>query len=128
MQHQSLRSSSRWSTPIDRDRLTTGLRILVAIPILIVLGAVSGAGGWESSADDAQNAAAAAGGLLFCGPLLLILFRQVPAVVVRLEPGAAALRQPGGRLPGVDGRPLPRPPTNTSRSTSTTPTRTPSAT
>jgi hypothetical protein len=58
------------------DRLTTGLRILVAIPILIVLGAVSGGGGWESSAEDAPSTAAAAGGLLFCGPVLLILFRR----------------------------------------------------
>jgi Domain of unknown function (DUF4389) len=57
------------------DRLTTGLRIVVAIPILIVLAAVAGGGGWESSSDDAQTAAAA-GGLLFFGPLLMILFRQ----------------------------------------------------
>jgi hypothetical protein len=57
------------------DRLTTGLRILVAIPILIVLAAVAGGGGWESSADDAQSIAAA-GGLLFFGPLLMILFRK----------------------------------------------------
>ncbi|HEX5877543.1 MAG TPA: hypothetical protein VF468_04340 [Actinomycetota bacterium] len=33
------------------DRLTTGFRIVVAIPILIVLGTVSGGGGWESSYD-----------------------------------------------------------------------------
>jgi Domain of unknown function (DUF4389) len=58
------------------DRLTTGFRIFVAIPIVIVLGTVSGGGGWESSADDTQNVAAAAGGLLFFGPLLMILFRQ----------------------------------------------------
>ena len=31
------------------DRLTTGFRIVVAIPILIVLAAVAGGGGWESS-------------------------------------------------------------------------------
>jgi hypothetical protein len=57
------------------NRLTTGFRIFVAIPILIVLTAVAGGGGWESSSDDAQTAAAACG-LLFLGPLLLILFRQ----------------------------------------------------
>jgi Domain of unknown function (DUF4389) len=58
------------------DRLTTGFRIVVAIPILIVLATVAGGGGWESSSEDTGNAAAAAGGLLFVGPLLLILFRQ----------------------------------------------------
>jgi hypothetical protein len=58
------------------DRLTTGFRIFVAIPILIVLGTVSGGGGWDSSYDNTQNTAAAAGGLLFFGPLLMILFRQ----------------------------------------------------
>jgi hypothetical protein len=57
------------------NRLTTGFRIFVAIPILIVLTAVAGGGGWESSSDDAQTAAAACG-LLFLGPLLLILFRR----------------------------------------------------
>jgi hypothetical protein len=58
------------------DRLTTGLRIVVAIPILIVLGTVAGGGGWESTADGTRNAAAGVGGLLFLGPLLLILFRR----------------------------------------------------
>src|SRR5947209_14354640 len=45
------------------NRLTTGLRIFTAIPILIVAGAVGG-GSYAS------------GGVLFFGPLLLILFRQ----------------------------------------------------
>src|SRR5947209_20382205 len=45
------------------NRVTTGLRIFTAIPILIVAAVVAG-GGY------------AAGGLLFFGPLLLILFRQ----------------------------------------------------
>ena len=57
------------------DRLTTGFRIFVVIPILIVLGTVSG-GTWQWSTDGTQEATAAAGGLLFFGPLLLILFRQ----------------------------------------------------
>jgi Domain of unknown function (DUF4389) len=57
------------------DRLTTGFRIFVAIPIVIVLGTVSG-GSWEWSYDNTRSAAASAGGLLFFGPLLLILFRQ----------------------------------------------------
>jgi Domain of unknown function (DUF4389) len=58
------------------DRLTTGFRIFVAIPILIVLGAVSGGGEWQWDSGNADTAAAGAGGLLFFGPLLLILFRQ----------------------------------------------------
>ena len=62
------------------DRPSTGFRIFMAIPILIVLGAVSSAGSWDWSNGNgnAQSAAAGAGagGLLFLGPLLLILFRQ----------------------------------------------------
>jgi hypothetical protein len=58
------------------DRLTTGFRIFVAIPILIVLGTVSGGGSWESSYDNTRTTTVAAGGLLFFGPLLMILFRQ----------------------------------------------------
>jgi hypothetical protein len=58
------------------DRLTTGFRIFVVIPILIVLGTVSGGGSWESSYDNTRTTTVAAGGLLFFGPLLLILFRQ----------------------------------------------------
>jgi len=55
------------------DRVTTGSRIFVAIPILIVLGTVSG-GSWQWSYDNARTTSAAAGGLLFVGPLLLIVF------------------------------------------------------
>jgi Domain of unknown function (DUF4389) len=58
------------------DRLTTGFRIFVAIPILIVLGAVSGETWQWSTNGNPQTTAAAAGGLLFFGPLLMILFRQ----------------------------------------------------
>jgi hypothetical protein len=58
------------------NRLTTAFRIFVAIPILILLGAVSG-GTWQwSSAKGTTVAAAGAGGLLFIGPLLMILFRR----------------------------------------------------
>ena len=49
------------------NRLTTAFRIIVAIPILIVLGSVSG-GTWVG--------ASGAGGVLFMGPLLMILFRR----------------------------------------------------
>src|SRR5437899_4507177 len=58
------------------DRLTTFFRIFVAIPILIVLGTVSG-GTWQSQGRGTANVAiAGVGGLLFLGPLLMILFRQ----------------------------------------------------
>jgi hypothetical protein len=61
----------------DLNRLSTAFRIFVAIPILIVLGTISG-GEFvrvgESQA--AQASASAAGGVLFFGPLLMILFRR----------------------------------------------------
>jgi hypothetical protein len=58
------------------DRFTTLLRFFVAVPILIVLWLVSG--GTSQSNDDSHNRVIieAAGGLLFLGPLLMILFRQ----------------------------------------------------
>ena len=48
----------------DLNRLTTGLRILVAIPVVVLLATVSG------------GSTGAVGGLLFLGPLLMIVFRQ----------------------------------------------------
>jgi hypothetical protein len=62
----------------DLNRATTFFRLIVAIPILIVLAAVSGGGGsagWDSGKDYVEFGGAA-GGLLFFAPLLLILFRQ----------------------------------------------------
>lgn len=61
----------------DRDlsRMTTFFRLLVAIPILIVLGSVNG-GTWQWSTEQGTAVAAGAGGLLFFGPLLMIVFRQ----------------------------------------------------
>jgi len=58
----------------DLDRLTTFFRIFTLIPIAIVLGTVSHVtyGGW----DNAGTAYVAAGGLVFGGPLLMILFRK----------------------------------------------------
>ncbi len=59
------------------NRVTTFFRIFVAIPILIVLGAVA-SGTWQS-ADDQDHVTivvAGAGGLLFFAPLLMILFRR----------------------------------------------------
>jgi hypothetical protein len=58
------------------NRASTGFRIVLVIPIAILLGAVSG-GTWQwSSGQQTMEAAAGAGGLLFFGPLLMILFRQ----------------------------------------------------
>jgi hypothetical protein len=58
------------------DRLTTFFRVFTAIPISIVLGAVAG-GTWQWSYGSTTAAVAAgAGGLLFFGPLLMIVFRQ----------------------------------------------------
>lgn len=58
------------------NRVTTAFRIFVIIPIGIVLCAVSGSTwGWTSSTGTSE-VAAGAGGLLFFGPLLMILFRQ----------------------------------------------------
>jgi hypothetical protein len=58
------------------DRITTALRIFTVIPIAIVLAAVSGEGLQTYSANGVVYAPALAGGLLFFGPLLMILFRQ----------------------------------------------------
>lgn len=58
------------------NRLTTAFRIFVAIPILIVIGALSG-GSFQTSSGHAMTYMAAGGtGLLFLPPLLMIVFRQ----------------------------------------------------
>jgi hypothetical protein len=59
----------------ELNRLTTFFRLFFAIPILIVLASVSG-GTWEWSHEHGDAVAAGAGGFLFFGPLLMILFRQ----------------------------------------------------
>jgi hypothetical protein len=58
----------------ELNRLTTGFRIFMAIPIAIVLGTLGG----ESTAyaGDHWQAGATFGGLVTFSPLLLILFRQ----------------------------------------------------
>jgi hypothetical protein len=59
------------------NRLTTFFRLFVAVPILIVLGSVAGGTwAWSTHNGTATATAAGAGGLLFFGPLLMILFRQ----------------------------------------------------
>jgi Domain of unknown function (DUF4389) len=57
------------------NRVTTTFRIFVAIPILIVLAAVSG-GSLASGNGGGSRGPAAAGGLVVLAPLLMILFRQ----------------------------------------------------
>jgi Domain of unknown function (DUF4389) len=59
----------------DLNRSTTFFRLFAAIPIIFVLASVSG-WTWQASYENGKEAAAAAGGLLFFGPLLMILFRQ----------------------------------------------------
>jgi hypothetical protein len=58
------------------DRLTTAFRIITVIPIAIVLGAVAGATWHVAGYESAEVVVAGAGGALFLGPLLMILFRQ----------------------------------------------------
>jgi len=58
------------------DRLSTAFRIFVAIPIMIVLGTVSGTTWSFYSSSGTVHVVAGAGGVLFLGPLLMILFRQ----------------------------------------------------
>ena len=62
------------------NRLTTAFRIFTIIPIAIVLGAVSG-GAWSftignGATETTTTIVAGAGGILFAGPLLMIVFRQ----------------------------------------------------
>jgi len=57
------------------NRLTTAFRIITIIPIAFVLDTVSG-GTWQASSAHTSATFAAGGGLLFRGPLLIILFRQ----------------------------------------------------
>jgi hypothetical protein len=57
------------------NRLTTAFRIFVAVPILIVLASVSSET-WEFASRNYSVVVSGAGGLLFLGPLLMILFRR----------------------------------------------------
>ncbi len=59
----------------ERNRLTVAFRIILMIPILIVLGSVSG-GAWSQARNGNAVTVAGAGGLLFVSPILMILFRQ----------------------------------------------------
>jgi hypothetical protein len=59
------------------NRVTTAFRIFTAIPILVVLAAVSGQT-WQWDSDRGGNTATVvgAGGLLFLAPLLMIVVRR----------------------------------------------------
>jgi hypothetical protein len=56
------------------NRVSTAFRVFAAIPILILLGTVSG-GTVTTGSGAGRETVVAAGGLLFAGPLLMILFR-----------------------------------------------------
>lgn len=56
------------------DRLSTAFRIIVAIPILIVAASIGGDS--VRFGEEARGSLATAGGFLFLGPLLMIVFRQ----------------------------------------------------
>ena len=57
------------------NRATTAFRALTVLPIFVVLAAVGG-GTWRWSHETGARTVAGAGGLLFFGPLLMIVFRQ----------------------------------------------------
>ncbi len=58
----------------ELNRVTTFFRIFVAIPILVVLAAVSGSS--FTVGTEARNVVVLGGGMLFLAPLLMILFRE----------------------------------------------------
>ena len=58
------------------SRLTTAFRLIVAIPILIVAGALGGHESSYAAGRQTWTVAGGTGGLLFLAPLLMILFRQ----------------------------------------------------
>jgi Domain of unknown function (DUF4389) len=58
------------------DRVTSAFRIFTVIPILIVLGTVTASEWGSGYRGNGSYMAAGAGGFLFLGPLIMILFRQ----------------------------------------------------
>lgn len=62
--------------PEKLDQLTTAFRIVMIIPIVIVLGTVSGVAMSSGVGEGAKGGGVVGGGLLIAGPLLMILFRQ----------------------------------------------------
>jgi hypothetical protein len=60
----------------ELNRLTTGFRIFIVIPIAIVLGSIGGYSSTWGGGTRATTVAVGGTGLLFIPPLLMILFRQ----------------------------------------------------
>ena len=65
----------------ELNRLTTFFRLFTLIPIAIVLTTVSGGETWswtdvEGATETTRTVVVGAGGVLFAGPLLMILFRE----------------------------------------------------
>lgn len=58
------------------NRLTTFFRIFLALPILIILGVITGGTLQWQAEGEASTVVAGVGGMLFLGPLLMILFRR----------------------------------------------------
>jgi uncharacterized protein DUF4389 len=58
------------------NRLTTGLRIFTVIPIVILLGTITGYQARWGGGDAAETVAIGGSGLLFLPPLLMLLFRE----------------------------------------------------
>ena len=93
----------------DLNRATTAFRIFTIIPIAIVLGTVSG-GTWQYSYPNGGQDPSwrRRGGLLFFGPLLMILFRQkYPRWWFDWNLELQRFSNRVGHLPRADGRPLP---------------------
>ena len=59
----------------ELDRVTSAFRIIVAIPILLVLGTIGGVA-FDADRDGGLFLAGLGGGILFIPPLLLIVFRE----------------------------------------------------
>ena len=84
----------------DLNRVSSAFRIFTAIPILILLGTITGYQTEYDTGPTTTTVVVTGTGLLFApaaadDPLP----REVPALVVRLEPRADAVHQPGRRLP-----------------------------
>jgi hypothetical protein len=60
----------------ELDRASSFLRILFAIPILVVLGSIGGPAWGGGSGDERFFFAGLGGGILFIPPLLMIVFRE----------------------------------------------------
>jgi hypothetical protein len=60
----------------DLNRLTTAFRLIVAIPIFILAGAIGREGAGYSHTQGATHFVIGGAGLLFLPPLLMIVFRQ----------------------------------------------------